>query len=92
MKIIFYLFYQWQLLIRKINFKLACKRADNYHFMTGKQYFVIRCGKSKYTCVCNDDKEFYQKQAKKLGMPKFDHLYLLKIAAYKTKQGTLLKR
>ena len=91
MRIFIYFFYQWQLLRRKINFKLACRRANGYRDLTGKQYFVIQTSKVNYTCISNDDKEFYSKQAKKLGMRKFDYLHICKIAAYKTKQGSLTR-
>jgi pantothenate kinase len=89
MRVIVYFYYQFQLLMRKINFKLACQRANEYHRMNnGKQYFVIRVSKTRYTCICNDDKEFFRKQAKATGQRTFDYIQLCKIAAYKTPSGT----
>ena len=74
------------------NLNNAIRRADNFHKVTGKQYFVIPVGSLKYTCVSNMDKDFFAKYAKKNGTPKLDYMKILEIAAYKTPTGTYSKR
>ena len=79
-------------LIRLINLKLAIKKANYTYKVRGKQVYVVPITKTRFACITNDDKEFYRKQAKILGLKKFNFLDIAKSAYYKTSCGTLSKR
>lgn len=82
-------------LIWRLKIWMLSKKADSLHKIDGMQYFVIPYddnGKTKLRLMNRKTHDLYNRWAEKAKQPQVSFPQLLKMALYKTTQGTLLKR
>ena len=82
-------------LIMRIRIYFLQKKADRLHKIDGLQYFIVPYnfkGKTHFRLMNKRTHDAYNRICKKQGLRQLSYVDLLKIAIYKTSQGTLSRR
>ncbi len=71
--------------LRQRRFRLMCRKADDLHELTGKQYHVLVTDALRLQIVNNSYVQEYNKHANRAS--RIDGYWLIKHALYSTKSG-----
>ena len=92
MKILNQIIFWYNSTINYFNFKIARKKADKMHKLTGRRYHVIPAPNNKLMVVDNSFVKVYNKKAKEIKTKQIDAMDLIKMSYYSTSlQGVTRK-